>query len=249
MRGFEDAAGFRFLARADLADQRVSPNRNTVLALARSTGTPARTAAASSWAERLVGVDPQARTLLDEASAAGGWRSAVSADLEPAKPGRRRFQGGDALAVQQSRRVQGVGIGSRLRELEGLVDAIRSRHVRRTMKGGSGHRIRALFAALVLALGMSLSVVQGDLMAAEMAVSADAGHAGSSDCDGCGGSDHKTDAGMCLSVCGSVAHGLVPAELVVSPPASRASFRAVYLLLDGLSNSPDHGPPKTLTFG
>ena len=30
-------------------------------------------------------------------------------------------------------------------------------------------------------------------MAAEMAVSAEAGHTGSSGCDGCGGSDHKTE--------------------------------------------------------
>jgi hypothetical protein len=117
------------------------------------------------------------------------------------------------------------------------------------MKGCPGHRIPALLMALVIALGMSLSVVQGGLMAAEMAVSAEAGHTGSSDCDGCGGSDHKADAGMCLSVCGSAAHGLVPAELLALPPASGASFQAVHLLFEGRSNSPDHGPPKTLTLG
>ena len=58
-------------------------------------------------------------------------------------------------------------------------------------------------------------------MAAEMAVSAEAGHTGSNDCDGCGGSDHKADAGMCLSVCGSAAHGMVPGE----PAAAVANFK------------------------
>jgi hypothetical protein len=117
------------------------------------------------------------------------------------------------------------------------------------MKGGSGHRIRAVLVALVLALGMSFSVVQGGLMAAGMAVSAEAGHTGSIDCDGRGGSDHKADAALCLSVCGSAAHALLTPELMALPPASEASFQAVYRLVAGLSHNPDHGPPKTLTFG
>jgi hypothetical protein len=86
-------------------------------------------------------------------------------------------------------------------------------------------------------------------MAAEMAVSAEAGHTGSNDCDGCGGGDHKTDAGMCLSICGSAAHSMLPGEPVALPPASRASFDAVHLLIGGRSHSPDHGPPKILTLG
>jgi hypothetical protein len=117
------------------------------------------------------------------------------------------------------------------------------------MKGRPGHRIRVLLLAFALALGMSLSFVQGGLMAAEMAVSAEPGHTGSSDCDGCGGSDHKADAGMCLSVCGSAAHGMLPAEPLAPSPASQASFQGVRLLLGGRSHSPDHGPPKILTLG
>ena len=117
------------------------------------------------------------------------------------------------------------------------------------MRGWSGHRIRAVLVALVLALGMSLWVVQGGLMTADMAVSAEAGHTGSIDCDGCGASDHKADAAMCLAVCGSAAHALLTAEAMALPPASEASFQVVYLLVDGPSNHPDPGPPKTLTFG
>jgi hypothetical protein len=117
------------------------------------------------------------------------------------------------------------------------------------MKRWSWHRTRVLLLAILLGLGMSLTFVQGGLMAAEMAVSAEPGHTGSSDCDGCGDSDHKADAGMCLSVCGSAAHGMLPAEPLALSSASRASFQAAYLLLAGRSHSPDHGPPKLLTLG
>ena len=117
------------------------------------------------------------------------------------------------------------------------------------MKRWSGHRIRAVLVALVLALGMSFPVVPGGLMAAEMTVSAGAGHTGSSDRDGCGGSAHKADAAMCLAVCGSAAHALLTSEAMALSPASEASFQTVYLLVDGLSDHPDPGPPKTFTFG
>jgi hypothetical protein len=117
------------------------------------------------------------------------------------------------------------------------------------MKRRSWHRTRVLLLAVLLGLGMSLSFVQGGVMAAEMAVAADGAHHGPSGCDGCGGSDHETDAGMCLSVCGSGAQGLLPGEPAILPPTSEAGFQVARLLLGGRSHSPDHGPPKTLTLG
>jgi hypothetical protein len=117
------------------------------------------------------------------------------------------------------------------------------------MKRWSWHRTRVLLLAALLGLGMSLSFVPGSVMAAEMAVAADGAHHGASGCDGCGGSDHHTDAGMCLSVCGSAAHGMLPAEPAALLPASRASFQAVRLVFGGRSHSPDHGPPKIFTLG
>jgi hypothetical protein len=113
----------------------------------------------------------------------------------------------------------------------------------------SWHRTRVLLLAILLGLGMSSSFVQGGLMAAEMAVAPEAGHTGSSDCDACGGGDHKADPGMCLSVCGSTAHGMLLIEPLALSPASQATFEAVRLLLGGRSHSPDHGPPKILTLG
>ena len=68
---------------------------------------------------------------------------------------------------------------------------------------------------LALALAMSLSFVQGSVMAAEMAVAADDAHHGPSGCNGCGGGDHNDmNAGTCLAVCGPAAQGLMPGESV-----------------------------------
>jgi hypothetical protein len=117
------------------------------------------------------------------------------------------------------------------------------------MKGWPGHRLRILLLALALALGMTVSLVQAGLMAAEMVISAEAGGGGPSGCDGCGGDDGKMDAATCLSVCGSAAQGMPPGDPVTPPPASRASFQVVHLLLGGRSHSPDHGPPKILALG
>jgi len=118
------------------------------------------------------------------------------------------------------------------------------------MKRWSWHRTRALLLAVLLGLGMSLSFVQGSLMAAEMAVAADGGQHGPSGCDGCGGSDHEDmDAGTCLAVCGTVAQGLLPGELLTLPSASRTDIQIARLHLSGQFHSPDHGPPKILILG
>ncbi len=114
------------------------------------------------------------------------------------------------------------------------------------MKDWSWNRTRVVLLALVLGLGMSLAFVQAGLMAAEMAVSAEA--SGPSGCDGCGGGDGDTDIGTCLSVCGS-AHGLLPGEPVALFPASRTGFQTAGLAFGGRTNGPDHGPPKILTLG
>ena len=116
------------------------------------------------------------------------------------------------------------------------------------MSGWSRHRTRALLLAVLLGLCISLSFVQGSLMAAEMALAADGGHHGPSGCDGCGGSDHEAmDAGTCLAVCGSATQGLMPGELLTLPSASRTDFQSTRLHLSGQFHSPDHGPPKILT--
>lgn len=117
------------------------------------------------------------------------------------------------------------------------------------MHGRFGIRVRALLLALLLALGSSLAFVQGSLSAAEMAVSAEAGHAGPGGCDDCGGHDCEADAAACLSLCASAAQGMPPGEQIASPPISRPVFEVVGLAAGGRSNSPEHGPPKLIAIG
>jgi len=117
------------------------------------------------------------------------------------------------------------------------------------MKRWPGHRMRILLLALLLALGMNLSFVQAGVMAAEMAFSAKAGHAGPGDCDACSGGDDTADASTCMSVCGTSAQGLLPGEPAALPSAFRATFRASRFVVGGHVSSPDHGPPKILTLG
>ena len=118
------------------------------------------------------------------------------------------------------------------------------------MKRWSWHRTRVLLLAVLLGLGMSLSFVQGGVMAAEMAVATDDGHHGPNGCSGCGGGDHNDmNAGTCVAVCGPAAQGLMPGELLTLPSASRTGFQVARLHLSSQFHSPDHGPPKILILG
>jgi hypothetical protein len=113
------------------------------------------------------------------------------------------------------------------------------------MKRWPWHGTRVLVLALLLGLGTSPSYVQGGVMAAEMGLATDGARHGPGGCDGC---DHeRMDAGVCLAVCGSAAQGLMPAELLTLPSASRADFQTARVHLSGQFHSPDHGPPKILT--
>jgi hypothetical protein len=118
------------------------------------------------------------------------------------------------------------------------------------MKRWSWHWMRVLLLAFLLGLGMSLSCVQGSVMAAAMAVQADGAHHASCGCDGCSGCDHTDmNAGSCLTACGHAAQGLMRGELLTLPSASRTDFQVARLRLSGQFHRPDHGPPKILILG
>ena len=97
---------------------------------------------------------------------------------------------------------------------------------------------------------MSLSFVQGSMMATAMAVGADGADHGRSGCDSCDGGDHNDmNAGTCLTICASAAQGLISSNLLPLPSASQAGLQVAQLLLSGQFHSPEHGPPKILTLG
>ena len=114
----------------------------------------------------------------------------------------------------------------------------------------SWHRTRVLLLAVLVGLGMSLSFVQGSMMATAMAVGADGADHGRSGCDSCDGGDHNDmNAGTCLTICASAAQGLISSNLLPLPSASQAGLQVAQLLLSGQFHSPEHGPPKILTLG
>jgi hypothetical protein len=118
------------------------------------------------------------------------------------------------------------------------------------MKRWSWQRTRVLLLAVLLGLGMSRSLVQGGVMAAEMAIAADDSHHGPSGCNGCGRGDHNDmNAGTCLAACGPAAQGVMPGKLLALPPASRTDFQIARQHLSGQLHTPDHGPPKILILG
>ena len=96
---------------------------------------------------------------------------------------------------------------------------------------------------------MSVPLVQGSLMAAEMAVSAEVAQPCPHGCDGCADGDGDVDASTCLSLCGSAAQGVLAGEPLALLPVARVSFQAGYVALGGRFHSPDPGPPRSLTLG
>jgi hypothetical protein len=110
----------------------------------------------------------------------------------------------------------------------------------------SWYRTRVALLAILLGLGMSLSFVQGSVMAAAMAFGADGAHHGSSGCDGCGGGDHDDmNAGTCLIVCASAVQGLVSGVLLPLPSASRTAVEVASSFPSGQAHAPDYDPPRS----
>jgi len=131
-----------------------------------------------------------------------------------------------------------------------LADRSRVAILNRIMKCWSWHRTLVLFLAVLLGLGMSLSSVQGSVMAMAMSIPADGAYHASSHCEGCGGGDHKDmNTATCLTLCASAAQALISGDLLTPPSASRTGYQIAQQLVSGRSHTPDHGPPKTLTLG
>jgi hypothetical protein len=117
------------------------------------------------------------------------------------------------------------------------------------MNRWSWHRTRALLLTVLLGLGISLSFVQGGVMATEMAVAGDGAEHAAGDCSGCGGGHQGMNATTCLALCGIVVQGLISGDLMALPSASRMGLQVARLRLSSQFHSPEHGPPKILIFG
>lgn len=115
----------------------------------------------------------------------------------------------------------------------------------------SVRQVFALMLAVFVTLGMSLSVVQANDMAAKMAVASDMmGVSGHGDCHGCDGDAGKTKAMVCTVTCVTPVSATLPfigpASLVVAATKLRLSKTA---LLVGSTSSPDPYPPRSTRIG
>ena len=115
------------------------------------------------------------------------------------------------------------------------------------MRHVQARKLVALFLAVLIAAGMSLSVVRASAMAAQMAVMSGMempDHGGCPDCPG-KADDNGMKAMTCSAVCVSPAIALLPLAAVLPHREKLVSAVASDLLLRGMNQPPDHGPPRT----
>ncbi|HEY3145067.1 MAG TPA: hypothetical protein VGJ75_01895 [Dongiaceae bacterium] len=106
-------------------------------------------------------------------------------------------------------------------------------------------RVYMLMLGLLLALGMSLSVVQAGAMAAGMAMSAQQMSAnGMGDCSSCKDSPGGAKSMVCDAACTAAVIATMPqlAVLMIRLPAEHPLFQSS--MLSGWTASPNPHPPK-----
>lgn len=120
------------------------------------------------------------------------------------------------------------------------------------MKRWSARQLVALFLAVFVTVGMSLSAVQASDMTAKMAMASDMGASSHGGCDGCpgGGNDDGMKAMPCATVCVAPVLAVLPqvvGMVLVQRPGSPIVARVA--LLDGRASPPDPHPPRPTSIG
>ncbi|ACE91175.1 hypothetical conserved protein [Rhizobium etli CIAT 652] len=119
------------------------------------------------------------------------------------------------------------------------------------MRHLTARKLVALFLAVFVAVGMSLSVVQASSMAAQMAAMSGMEmehHGGCPDCPGKAGDDGMK-AMACSSVCATPILATLPAAVHMPAVRTLASFVARDPSLHGTALRPDPYPPRTSDIG
>ena len=117
------------------------------------------------------------------------------------------------------------------------------------MRHWSARQSLALFLAVFVTLGLSLSAVKASGMVAKMSTSTEMGASG--DCHGCGDGDMgKAKAMSCASsVCASSIMAVLPQPLADALAEASATFSRSYALLRGRASPPDPYPPRPSFLG
>ncbi|ETR79353.1 hypothetical protein X566_00115 [Afipia sp. P52-10] len=123
--------------------------------------------------------------------------------------------------------------------------------LRVAMERWSARKLVAMFLAVFVTVGMSLSAVQASGMSAQMAMASDMTGSAHDGCPGCpnGGGDDGMKAMVCGVVCAVPILAMLP-EGASMPAAQKAdSYPARDAFLHGRRAPPDPYPPRTTDIG
>ncbi|TQN59264.1 hypothetical protein FLX27_23120 [Agrobacterium tumefaciens] len=119
------------------------------------------------------------------------------------------------------------------------------------MKRWSARKLVAVFLAVSIAVGMSLSVAEATTMPVKMAMASDmtgSMHDGCPDCPK-GSGDDGMKGMVCSVVCTTAILAMLPEGVSVPVVEQLASFLTLGLLLHGTLAPPDPHPPRTTDIG
>ncbi|USJ28533.1 hypothetical protein [Ensifer adhaerens] len=119
------------------------------------------------------------------------------------------------------------------------------------MKRWSARKLVAMFLAVFVTVGMSLSAVQATDMSVKMAMTTDMSGSTHDGCPGCpnGGGDHGMKAMMCSVVCAVPVVAVLPQGTSMPAVPQPIFFTARDSLLHGTRAPPDPYPPRTIDIG
>ena len=119
------------------------------------------------------------------------------------------------------------------------------------MKLWSARQLVALFLAVFVTVGTSLSAAQASDMTVKMEMAFDMGGSGHDPCQGCpaGGGDDGMKAISCAAICVAPMLAVLPLAEPVMLVHKTVSFMARYPLLNGKASPPEPYPPRPIEIG
>ncbi|OYX71159.1 MAG: hypothetical protein B7Y95_13545 [Rhizobiales bacterium 32-66-11] len=117
------------------------------------------------------------------------------------------------------------------------------------MKLWSARQLVALFLAVFVTAGTSLSAVQASDMTVKMAMASDVGGSGHDPCQGCPAGDDGMKAISCAAICVAPVLAVLPEAEPVMLVHKTVSFITRYPLLHGKTSPPEPYPPRSIDIG
>jgi hypothetical protein len=117
------------------------------------------------------------------------------------------------------------------------------------MKRWSARQLFAIFFAVFVTAGMSLSVVHASQMTSKTAMGSGVSLSGNDGCQDCPSGGNGVPAKSCITTCVTPILSVLPEVAPAILVRESISFAARYPLLHGRTSSPEPYPPKTTDIG